>query len=54
MCSIDTRIEKRLKAYLDYMSKNNPTTSNYYTMVLARAILENLSSTFDRIDNCSK
>ena len=46
----EPRIEKRLRKYLDYLSDNNPTTRNYDKMVLARAIVEDHSSTFDRID----
>jgi hypothetical protein len=50
----EPRIGRWLNPYLDYLSEDNPTTSNYDKMVLARAIAEDLSSTFDRIDKCGE
>ena len=50
----ELRIGRWLKPWLDYVSENNPTTSDYDKMVLVRAIAEDLSRTFDRIDKCGK
>ena len=39
-------IGRRMKAYLDYISENNTTTSNYDKMCLAQVMAEDLTSTF--------